>query len=110
MHSDLLIAAKFRGYVDLTTNPANTSHYLALLIVAERNKPVRIEFMNQLAPRAEFKKQLLAYLGQLACKSPEIAYGLMRQIPYKDSVSSREGLEVVPKSVSMTKSAPACKV
>ncbi|MEW6657336.1 MAG: pentapeptide repeat-containing protein [Thermodesulfobacteriota bacterium] len=44
----------------------------------------------------EFKKRLHDYLAKLTCESPEIARGLIRQIPErKDSDSSRKGLEVV---------------
>ncbi len=43
----------------------------------------------------DFKQQLHAYLAELACKSPEIAWGIIKQIPQgKGQGSSREGLEV----------------
>jgi FtsP/CotA-like multicopper oxidase with cupredoxin domain len=46
MHSDLPKATKLRGYRDL--NSGAPAHYLGPLIVAQRNKPVRIKFTNNL--------------------------------------------------------------
>jgi hypothetical protein len=48
---------------------------------------------------AAFKKELHDYIGKLACESPEIAQGLVRQIPQEESDSSRQGLEVVLKNL-----------
>ncbi|TAL18410.1 hypothetical protein EPN96_01175 [bacterium] len=51
MHSDLP-ATKLRGYRD--TNPAadGQNHYLGPLIIAEKDKPVRVKFTNSLAAGA----------------------------------------------------------
>ena len=46
---------------------------------------------------AAFKKELHDYLGKLACESPWIAQGLIKQVPTEKSDSSRQGLEVVLK-------------
>ena len=54
MHQDLPLT-KLRGYKDLnpSLNPLysgdNTNHYLGPVIVAQRNRPVRIKFINNLA-------------------------------------------------------------
>lgn len=55
MHTNLPKATKLRGYKDL--NPAapanpNSSYYLGPVIIAQRNKPVRIKFTNQLGTGA----------------------------------------------------------
>jgi hypothetical protein len=45
----------------------------------------------------DFNWRLFVYLGQLACESPEIARGLLKQIPKWERLSlsySREGLEI----------------
>ena len=49
MHSDLP-ATKLRGYLQLNTTDPNVgvSQYLGPLIIAQRNRPVRIKFTNQL--------------------------------------------------------------
>ena len=53
LHSELA-PAKFRGYVDLnpaadgTANGANNSNYLGPVIIAYRDKPVRVKMVNQL--------------------------------------------------------------
>ena len=51
MHTNLPKATKLRGYKDLNplapANP-NTSYYLGPVIIAQRDKPVRIKFTNQL--------------------------------------------------------------
>ena len=49
VHTNLFKATKLRGYVDLT-GAGQPIHYLGPLIVAQRNRPVRILFQNQLAP------------------------------------------------------------
>jgi FtsP/CotA-like multicopper oxidase with cupredoxin domain len=48
VHTDLPKATKFRGYVDLGTGSAPAPHYLGPLIVAERDRPVRLKVTNQL--------------------------------------------------------------
>ena len=50
MHSEMPLGTKLRGYVDLTTNPANTPSFGGPLIVAQKGKPVRIKYINQLPP------------------------------------------------------------
>jgi FtsP/CotA-like multicopper oxidase with cupredoxin domain len=58
MHSDLPATTRLRGYRDLnpTPNPLyagdTNAHYLGPLIIAQRDKPVRIKFTNMLAPGA----------------------------------------------------------
>ena len=46
-HSDLP-PTKVRGYRDLNPTADGTNHYLGPIIVATRNKPVRLKFTNQL--------------------------------------------------------------
>jgi hypothetical protein len=46
---------------------------------------------------ADFKKELQAYLGTLACESPQIAQGLIKQIQRRESDSTRQGLAAVLK-------------
>ena len=49
MHSNLLKATQLRGYVDLhQAAPPSGSYYLGPVIIAQRDKPVRIKFTNQL--------------------------------------------------------------
>ncbi len=49
MHPDLAKATRVRGYVDLSpTIPTPTPHYLGPIIVAKRNRPVRLLVKNQL--------------------------------------------------------------
>lgn len=48
VHTDLPKATKFRGYVDLGTGAPPAPHYLGPLIVAERDRPVRLKVTNQL--------------------------------------------------------------
>jgi FtsP/CotA-like multicopper oxidase with cupredoxin domain len=57
LHADLPAATKLRGYVDL--NPAqgapatdSNPHYLGPLIIARRDRPVRIKFVNMLGTGA----------------------------------------------------------
>jgi FtsP/CotA-like multicopper oxidase with cupredoxin domain len=50
VHTDLPKATKFRGYVDLATGGTPVPQYLGPVIVAERDRPVRILMTNQLAP------------------------------------------------------------
>ena len=52
VHTDLPKASKFRGYVDLGTGSAPVPQYLGPLIVAERDRPVRLKVTNQLATGA----------------------------------------------------------
>lgn len=47
VHSDLPKATKFRGYRDLM-GAGQPAHYLGPLIVAQRDRPVRVKFTNQL--------------------------------------------------------------
>jgi FtsP/CotA-like multicopper oxidase with cupredoxin domain len=47
LHSDLP-ATRLRGYKDLNPNADGAAHYLGPLILAERDRPVRITFRNQL--------------------------------------------------------------
>ena len=47
MHSDLP-ATKLRGYRDLSPAADGAAHYLGPLIVAQRDRPVRIKFTNML--------------------------------------------------------------
>ena len=53
LHTDLP-ATKIRGYVQLDANnvPVGPNQYLGPLILATRNRPVRVLFENQLAPNA----------------------------------------------------------
>jgi uncharacterized protein YjbI with pentapeptide repeats/FtsH-binding integral membrane protein len=53
------------------------------LVCATRYDPQKPEEL------ADFIRQLQAYLGGLACESPEIALGLMRQIPGYSEVGGR---------------------
>ena len=51
MHSDLPKATKLRGYYQINTtssNPSYTNHYLGPLIVATKDRPVRLKFVNNL--------------------------------------------------------------
>ena len=48
VHTDLPKATKFRGYVDLGTGSPPAPHYLGPVIVAERDRPVRLKVTNQL--------------------------------------------------------------
>jgi len=50
MHSDLANPTKLRGYVqlDANLNPMGTPSYLGPAIVAQKDRPVRIEFHNKL--------------------------------------------------------------
>ncbi len=48
MHSEMPLGTRLRGYVDLTTNPANTPSFGGPLIVAQRGRPVRIKYVNSL--------------------------------------------------------------
>ena len=48
MHSDLP-ATKLRGYKDLATGAAAQAHYLGPMIIAKKDRPVRIKFSNLLA-------------------------------------------------------------
>ena len=52
VHTDLPKATKFRGYVDLGTGSAPAPQYLGPLIVAQRDRPVRVKFTNQLGTGA----------------------------------------------------------
>ena len=52
VHTDLPKATKFRGYVDLGTGSPAVPHYLGPLIVAERDRPVRVKVTNQLGTGA----------------------------------------------------------
>ncbi|MBE3123785.1 MAG: IPT/TIG domain-containing protein, partial [Planctomycetes bacterium] len=48
MHSDLPATTKLRGYKDLSTAADGLPHYLGPLIIAQRDRPVRIKFTNML--------------------------------------------------------------
>lgn len=49
MHTNLPATTQLRGYQDLhQTAPVSNSFYLGPAIIAQRNKPVRIKFTNQL--------------------------------------------------------------
>jgi FtsP/CotA-like multicopper oxidase with cupredoxin domain len=51
MHSDLPKATKLRGYYQINTtssHPSYTNHYLGPLIVATKDRPVRLKFVNNL--------------------------------------------------------------
>jgi hypothetical protein len=51
LHSDLPKATKLRGYYQSNTNDAtvrNVNQYLGPLIIAHRDKPVRVKFINSL--------------------------------------------------------------
>ena len=52
VHTDLPKATKFRGYVDLGTGAAPAPQYLGPVIVAQRDRPVRVKFTNQLGTGA----------------------------------------------------------
>ena len=64
MHSDLPGTTKLRGYLDLNGVPstwmsdATQPHYLGPLILAEKNRPVRIKFVNGLPTGALGKSPL----------------------------------------------------
>ncbi len=47
MHSDLPKATKLRGYYQIN-GPDTTSQYLGPLILAQKDRPVRVKFVNQL--------------------------------------------------------------
>jgi FtsP/CotA-like multicopper oxidase with cupredoxin domain/PKD repeat protein len=49
MHSDLPKATKLRGYRDLSPAADGKNHYMGPLIIATRDKAVRIKFTNNLA-------------------------------------------------------------
>jgi FtsP/CotA-like multicopper oxidase with cupredoxin domain len=51
MHSDLP-TTRLRGYIDLAPGADGNAHYLGPMIVAEKGRPVRILFTNQL-PRSD---------------------------------------------------------
>ena len=48
MHTNLPKATKLRGYVDLGTGSTPAPHYLGPVIVAQRDRPVRVKVTNQL--------------------------------------------------------------
>jgi FtsP/CotA-like multicopper oxidase with cupredoxin domain len=49
VHPDLPKATRFRGYVDASTSASLAApHYLGPMIIAQRNRPVRMLFLNQL--------------------------------------------------------------
>ena len=50
MHTDLPNPTHFRGYVDLGTGSPADPQYLGPLIVAQRDRPVRVTLTNQLGP------------------------------------------------------------
>jgi len=52
VHTDLPKPTKFRGYVDLGTGATPAPHYLGPIIVAERDRPVRVKVTNQLGTGA----------------------------------------------------------
>lgn len=52
LHSDLPGTTQLRGYADLAGD--GKAHYLGPLIIAQKDKPVRIKFTNQLAPNSSF--------------------------------------------------------
>ena len=53
MNSDLP-TTQLRGYRDLAAGADGNAHYLGPLILAQRDRPVRIKFSNQLAPNSSF--------------------------------------------------------
>ena len=57
VHTDLFKATKFRGYIDLNpaTNPSVANQqYLGPLILAQRDRPVRVKFTNMLSTGSLF--------------------------------------------------------
>jgi len=52
MHSDLPATTRLRGYADLSGD--GKAHYLGPLIIAQRDRPVRVKFSNMLAPSSNF--------------------------------------------------------
>ena len=55
MHTNLPNPTKFRGYIDLNPAADPVQQYLGPLIVAQRDRPVRVKFTNLLGtPRALF--------------------------------------------------------
>ncbi len=48
LHADLPAATRLRGYVDLAPGADSKGHYLGPVIIAERNRPVRVKFTNLL--------------------------------------------------------------
>ncbi|MDD5772675.1 MAG: putative Ig domain-containing protein [bacterium] len=51
MHSDL-DSTQLRGYRDLNPLGDTTNHYLGPVIIAKKDKPVRVKFYNQLIPNS----------------------------------------------------------
>jgi hypothetical protein len=55
MHTDLPAATQLRGYEDLQAAGTDANpHYLGPLIIAERDRPVRLKVFNMIAPNAPF--------------------------------------------------------
>jgi FtsP/CotA-like multicopper oxidase with cupredoxin domain len=55
MHSDLPATTQLRGYKDLQATGTDANpHYLGPLIIAERDRPVRLKLFNMIAPNAPF--------------------------------------------------------
>jgi FtsP/CotA-like multicopper oxidase with cupredoxin domain len=52
MHSDLPATTQLRGYADLAGD--GKAHYLGPLIIAHRDKPVRVKFSNLLSPNSSY--------------------------------------------------------
>ena len=48
LHSDLPATTKLRGYKDLAPGADGSNHYLGPLIIAQKDRPVRIKFSNLL--------------------------------------------------------------
>ena len=47
-HSDLPKTTRVRGYYDLNPTGDGNNHYLGPIIIAQRNRPVRVKFVNKL--------------------------------------------------------------
>ena len=54
MHSDLPATTQLRGYKDLAPGAGGQVQYLGPLIIARRDKPVRVKFSNRLVPNSSY--------------------------------------------------------
>ena len=55
MHSDMPNGTKLRGYADVGSGGDGKAHYMGPLIIARKDKPVRVSFYNQLPTGAAGK-------------------------------------------------------
>jgi len=52
MHSDLPATTQLRGYADLAGD--GKAHYLGPIIIAQKNRPVRVKFSNQIVANSSY--------------------------------------------------------